>query len=61
MEKFDPSNVSFEEVAPLNEARHDAFGAAMNDKIYVAGGIQIQNLYCLTHVRFTPLQPMSGI
>ena len=44
VEKFDPSNVSFEEVAPLNEARHDAFGAAMNDKIYVAGGIQMREL-----------------
>ena len=25
---------------PMNEARHDAFGAAMNGKIYVAGGYQ---------------------
>ena len=32
--------VEFKEVAPMNEARHDAFGAAMNDKVYVAGGKQ---------------------
>lgn len=29
-----------ETVAAMNEARHDAFGAAMNGKIYVAGGWQ---------------------
>ena len=29
-----------EEVAPMNEARYDAFGTAMNGKIYVAGGKQ---------------------
>ena len=40
VERFNPSDESFEEVAPLNEARHDAFGEAMNGKIYVAGGIQ---------------------
>ena len=32
--------VEFKEVAPMNKARHDAFGAAMNGKIYVAGGKQ---------------------
>ena len=41
VERFNPRNESVEEVAPLNEARHDAFGAVMNDKIYVAGGIQM--------------------
>ena len=40
VERFNPSDKSVEKVAPLNEARHNAFGAAMNDKIYVAGGIQ---------------------
>ena len=44
--RFNPSNESVEEVAPLNEARHDAFGAAMNDKIYVAGGIQMIEQRC---------------
>ena len=29
-----------EEVAPMNEARYDAFGTSMNGKIYVAGGKQ---------------------
>ena len=32
--------VEFKEVAPMNEARIDAFGAAMDGKIYVAGGKQ---------------------
>ena len=40
VEKLDPSEESWEEVAPMNEVRHDAFGAAMNEKIYVAGGLQ---------------------
>ena len=46
VERFNPSNESIEEVAPLNEARHDAFGAVMNDKIYVAGGIQMIEQRC---------------
>ena len=46
VERFNPSNESVEEVAPLNEARHDAFGAVMNDKIYVAGGIQMREQRC---------------
>ena len=40
VEKFASSVFSREEVAAMNEARHDAFGAAMNGKIYVAGGLQ---------------------
>ena len=47
VERFNPSDESVEEVAPLNEARHDAFGAAMNDKIYVAGGIQLREQRCI--------------
>ena len=46
VERFNPRNESVEEVAPLNEARHDAFGAVMNDKIYVAGGIQMIEQRC---------------
>ncbi|XP_067031004.1 kelch-like protein 12 [Acropora muricata] len=38
--KTENGKVEFEEVAPLNEGRYDAFGAAMNGKIYVAGGKQ---------------------
>ena len=37
-DKTENDEVELEEVAPLNEARYDAFGAAMNGKIYVAGG-----------------------
>ena len=39
-DKTENGTVAFEELAPLNEARYDAFGAAMNGKIYVAGGQQ---------------------
>ncbi|XP_074634299.1 kelch-like protein 7 [Acropora palmata] len=39
-DQTEDGEVEFEEVAPMNEARHDAFGAAMNGKIYVAGGKQ---------------------
>jgi len=38
VERFNPKGDTWEEVAVMNEARHDAFGAAMNGKIYVAGG-----------------------
>ena len=39
-DRTENGEVEFKEVAPMNEARHDAFGAAMNGKIYVAGGKQ---------------------
>ena len=38
--RIDPEAGNCEEVASMNEARHDAFGAAMNGKIYVGGGTQ---------------------
>ena len=40
VERIDPCKYSREEIAAMNEARHEAFGAAMNGKIYVAGGLQ---------------------
>ncbi|XP_068728904.1 kelch-like protein 3 [Montipora capricornis] len=39
VERFDPILATWEEVAAMNEARYGAFGAAMNGKIYVAGGV----------------------
>ena len=39
VERFDPILATWEEVAAMNEARYDAFGTAMNGKIYIAGGI----------------------
>ena len=39
VEKYDPSENSWKDVAPMNEERHEAFGASMNGKIYVAGGL----------------------
>ncbi|XP_068729478.1 kelch-like protein 3 [Montipora capricornis] len=39
VERFDPILATWEEVAAMNEARWNAFGAAMNGKIYIAGGI----------------------
>ena len=41
VERFDPILATWEEVAPMNEARFSAFGAAMNGKIYVAGGVNV--------------------
>ena len=40
--RCDPSadNHEWEEVAPINQARYNAFGAAMNGKVYIAGGRQ---------------------
>ena len=38
--RFDPNDHKCEEMADLNEARYNAFGSAMNDKVYVAGGQQ---------------------
>ena len=37
-----PDNHEWEEVAPINQARYNAFGAAMNGKVYIAGGCQGQ-------------------
>ena len=46
VQKLDPSEDCWEEVAAMNEARHDAFGAAMNGKIHVAGGLQKNGQIC---------------
>ena len=46
VERLDPIGDCWEEVAAMNEARHDAFGAAMNGKIYVAGGMQKNGEIC---------------
>ena len=43
VEKFNPDENVWEELAPMINARHNAFGAAMNGKIYVAGGIKKEN------------------
>ena len=42
--RCDPStdDHEWEELAPINQARFDAFGAAMNGKVYIAGGSQGQ-------------------
>ncbi|KAJ7388667.1 Kelch-like protein 33, partial [Desmophyllum pertusum] len=39
-ERFDPSENRLEEVADMMIKRSDAFGAAMNGKVYIAGGKQ---------------------
>ncbi|XP_068684091.1 kelch-like protein 3 [Montipora foliosa] len=39
VERFEPILATWEEVAAMNEARVNAFGAAMNGKIYIAGGM----------------------
>ena len=38
--RFDPSNNKWEEAADINEGRYSAFGAAMNGKVFMAGGRQ---------------------
>ncbi|XP_078351586.1 kelch-like protein 28 [Oculina patagonica] len=38
--RFDLSANEWEEVASINEARYNAFGATMNGKVYIAGGCQ---------------------
>ena len=42
--RFHPSadDHEWEEIAPINQARYHAFGAAMNGKVYIAGGSQGQ-------------------
>ena len=39
VERFDPILATWEKVSDMNEARYNAFGATMNGKIYIAGGI----------------------
>ena len=36
--RYDSSDKKWEELACINKARYDAFGAAMNGKIYIGGG-----------------------
>ena len=40
--RYDPSadDHEWEDVAPINQARYNACGAAMNGKVYIAGGSQ---------------------
>ena len=45
VERFDPILATWEEVATMNEARYNAFGAATNGKIYIAGGINEKERY----------------
>ena len=62
VERFNPILVTWEEVAAMNVARYNAFGAAMNGKIYIEGGIN-GNEGCLTVlklVRYMTHQVMNG-
>ena len=54
--RFDPSadDHEWEEVAPINQARYYAFGAAMNGKVYIAGGRQRQAV-ALSNEVYNPL------
>ena len=55
--RCDPSadGHEWEEVASINQARCDAFGAAMNGKVYIAGGCQGQGLALGTCEVYNPL------
>ena len=52
--RFDPCANEWEEVASINEARYAAFGAAMNGKVYVAGGCQNEKVLSTCEV-YNPL------
>ena len=45
-ERFDPILATWEKVAAMNEARYKSFGAAMNGKIYIAGGKNANEGHC---------------
>ena len=53
--RLDPSANEWEEVASINEARYSAFGAAMNGKVYIAGGRTNQITIIGTCEIYTPL------
>ena len=38
--RFDPTHNTWEDIGNINEARHSAFGAAMNGQVYIAGGLK---------------------
>ena len=42
--RFDPSSNKWEKVADINEGRHTAFGAAMNGKVFIAGGRAVKKV-----------------
>ena len=55
--RCDPSadDHEWEEVAPINQARYNAFGAAMNGKVYIAGGRQGQAVALGTCEVYSPV------
>ena len=55
--RCDPSagDHEWEEVAPINHARYNAFGAAMNGKVYIAGGHHGQAAVLRTCEVYNPL------
>ena len=52
--RFDPINNKLEEVAGLNMGRYNACGAAMNSKMFIAGGWNSRNRYTLLSEAFNP-------
>ena len=52
--RFDPNANEWKEIASINEARHSAFGAAMNGKVYVAGGRQNEKVLSASEVYNPP-------
>ena len=46
--RFDSGQNNWKKLAAVNEERYNAFGAAMNDKIYIAGGLSSSNYKALS-------------
>ena len=46
--RFDSRQNNWKKLAAVNEERFNAFGAAMNDKIYIAGGLSSSNYKALS-------------
>ena len=55
--RYDPSsdNHEWEEFTSINQARYNVFGAAMNGKVYIAGGCQYGNIVINTCEVYNPL------
>ena len=52
--RFDSSSNKWEDVAAINKARYNAFGAALNGKVFIAGGLTSRKFYVLSCEAYNP-------